>query len=59
MLNGATELKKRGLDKNTLVVVSGDNALQFRGKGTLYEFESLPAHHPLAGDRQSGRTAAN
>jgi N-sulfoglucosamine sulfohydrolase len=33
------ELKKRGLDGNTLVVVSGDNgASQFRGKGTLYEF---------------------
>jgi arylsulfatase A-like enzyme len=33
------ELKKRGLDGNTLVVVSADNgAAQFRGKGTLYEF---------------------
>jgi arylsulfatase A-like enzyme len=33
------ELKKRGLDGNTLVVVSGDNgAAQFRGKGTLFEF---------------------
>lgn len=33
------ELKKRGLDGNTLVAVSGDNgASQFRGKGTLYEF---------------------
>ena len=33
------ELKKRGLDANTLVAVSGDNgASQFRGKGTLYEF---------------------
>jgi arylsulfatase A-like enzyme len=33
------ELKKRGLDGNTLAAVSGDNgAAQFRGKGTLYEF---------------------
>jgi arylsulfatase A-like enzyme len=33
------ELAKRGLDKDTLVVVSGDNgSAQFRGKGTLYEF---------------------
>lgn len=33
------ELKKRGLDGNTLVVVSADNgAAQFRGKGTLNEF---------------------
>ena len=33
------ELSKRGLDKDTLVVVSADNgAAQFRGKGTLYEF---------------------
>jgi N-sulfoglucosamine sulfohydrolase len=33
------ELKKRGLDDNTLVVVSADNgAAQFRGKGTLNEF---------------------
>lgn len=33
------ELKKRKLDSNTLVIVSGDNgASQFRGKGTLYEF---------------------
>jgi N-sulfoglucosamine sulfohydrolase len=33
------ELKKRGLDGNTLVAVSADNgASQFRGKGTLNEF---------------------
>lgn len=33
------ELKKRGLDGNTLVVVTADNgASQFRGKGTLNEF---------------------
>jgi arylsulfatase A-like enzyme len=33
------ELKKRGLDQNTVVLVAGDNgASQFRGKGTLYEF---------------------
>jgi arylsulfatase A-like enzyme len=33
------ELKKRGLDGDTLVVVSADNgASQFRGKGTLNEF---------------------
>lgn len=33
------ELRRRGLDGNTLVAVSGDNgAAQFRGKGTLYEF---------------------
>lgn len=33
------ELKKRGLDANTLVVVTADNgAAQFRGKGTLNEF---------------------
>jgi arylsulfatase A-like enzyme len=33
------ELTKRGLDKDTLVVVSGDNgSAQFRGKGTLHEF---------------------
>jgi len=33
------ELRRRGLDANTLVAVSGDNgAAQFRGKGTLYEF---------------------
>jgi N-sulfoglucosamine sulfohydrolase len=33
------ELKKRGLDRETLVVVSADNgAAQFRGKGTLNEF---------------------
>lgn len=33
------ELAKRGLDKDTIVAVSGDNgASQFRGKGTLYEF---------------------
>jgi arylsulfatase A-like enzyme len=39
------ELKKRGLDGNTLVAVSGDNgAAQFRGKGTLYEFG---VHCPL------------
>ncbi len=33
------ELRRRGLDDNTLVAVSGDNgASQWRGKGTLYEF---------------------
>lgn len=33
------ELKKRGLDGNTLVAISADNgAAQFRGKGTLNEF---------------------
>ncbi len=33
------ELKRRGLDKNTIVLFAGDNgASQFRGKGTLYEF---------------------
>src|SRR5262245_25061224 len=39
------ELKKRGLDKDTLVVFMGDNgASQLRGKGTLYEFG---VHVPL------------
>ena len=39
------ELAKRGLDKNTIVLVAGDNgASQFRGKGTLNEFG---VHCPL------------
>jgi N-sulfoglucosamine sulfohydrolase len=34
-----TELDKRGLAANTIVVFMGDNgASQFRGKGTLYEY---------------------
>lgn len=33
------ELDKRGLSKNTIVAVMGDNGCsQFRGKGTLYEY---------------------
>ncbi|MCI0699869.1 MAG: sulfatase [Planctomycetia bacterium] len=47
------ELKKRGLDGNTLVVVSADNgAAQFRGKGTLYEFG---IHCPLLVRTPGGR----
>jgi arylsulfatase A-like enzyme len=34
-----TELEKRGLASNTIVIFMGDNgASQFRGKGTLYEY---------------------
>src|SRR5262245_16310645 len=47
------ELKERGLDGNTLVVVSADNgASQFRGKGTLYEFG---IHCPLLVRTPGGR----
>jgi arylsulfatase A-like enzyme len=47
------ELKKRGLDDNTLVVVSSDNgASQFRGKGTLNEFG---IHCPLVVRIPGGR----
>ena len=47
------ELKKRGLDNNTLVVVSADNgAAQFRGKGTLFEFG---IHCPLIVRTPGGR----
>jgi N-sulfoglucosamine sulfohydrolase len=47
------ELKKRGLDGNTLVVVSADNgAAQFRGKGTLNEFG---IHCPLLVRTPGGR----
>src|SRR5262245_46828876 len=47
------ELKKRGLDNNTLVVVSADNgAAQFRGKGTLFEFG---IHCPLLVRTSGGR----
>jgi N-sulfoglucosamine sulfohydrolase len=47
------ELKKRGLDGDTLVVVSADNgASQFRGKGTLNEFG---IHCPLIA-RWPGKT---
>jgi arylsulfatase A-like enzyme len=49
------ELKKRGLEENTLVVFMGDNgASQFRGKGTLYEFG---VHVPLLA-RWPGRIKA-
>ncbi|MBA4062228.1 MAG: arylsulfatase [Isosphaera sp.] len=53
------ELKKRGLDGDTLVVVSADNgASQFRGKGTLNEFG---IHCPLVarwpGRAKPGATA--
>ena len=55
------ELKKRGLDDSTLVVVSADNgAAQFRGKGTLYEFG---IHCPLIirwpGKVKPGSTSAD
>lgn len=47
------ELTKRGLDGNTLVVVSADNgAAQFRGKGTLYEYG---IHCPLLVRTPGGR----
>jgi arylsulfatase A-like enzyme len=44
------ELKKRGLEQNTLVVFIGDNGgALLRGKGTLYDLGihvPLIAHHP-------------
>jgi N-sulfoglucosamine sulfohydrolase len=53
-----SELEKRGLAANTIVVFMGDNgASQFRGKGTLYEFGiNVPLVVRWAGNVKAGST---